>query len=426
MGITCIHALGKIQDFRNDLAKSCEDAVHEEALSHILQTQAQVVPSFARLSQKYRDLIIDSIGVDFSFSQFLQAENIPSNLVVIKEKLHPHGDEGFAFFCFRIFAQMCGREPEKSQQKGSFFMTEYQYTRFRPGLEVIRGLRTSNAVEAYDMFLLNRGSKALSCFASPEHQALTRLLCLSSSFDRRVGAGPCDAFRLSLDDAERQELSYWLTLDGINKKPGLVLPRAEKFFKCAGGNQHVGYPAAMRMLLESFRLISMKDAQGLTRLTLDLNELGTWAQEAGPGEFSKAELSLRPRHAGDTSTLNVVVDRLSTRPDTTSRRRCCDGKCLKSFCLCCLFLMAFFSMMSGAGLLMQPSYEGLLPRHVRESVPARPAHVAFGVATVAIFLAACLSCCAQSPVRIRGTVPRLRFPMQVGEYRRVSTNEDVV
>ena len=33
------------------------------------------VPSFHRLSHKYKSLIIDSLSVDFQFSQFLQAAN---------------------------------------------------------------------------------------------------------------------------------------------------------------------------------------------------------------------------------------------------------------------------------------------------------------------------------------------------------------
>eukprot|EP00439_Symbiodinium_sp_Y106_P018945 s1401_g2.t1 len=43
-------------------------------------------------------------------------------------------------------------------------------------------LRTMEAGPAYNAFLLLRGSKALSRFASGQHQALVRLLCLSTAY----------------------------------------------------------------------------------------------------------------------------------------------------------------------------------------------------------------------------------------------------
>merc|ERR1719203_1117153 len=118
--------------------------MHDIALAHVLTWKPEVVPSFSRLSKKYQRLILDSLSVDFQFSQFLQAENTPANLVIVKEKLKPHGDDGFAFFCFRIFAQMCGKLGSKSS-KGSLFMDEPQFQRFRPGLDALQQLRTLDA-----------------------------------------------------------------------------------------------------------------------------------------------------------------------------------------------------------------------------------------------------------------------------------------
>lgn len=77
-----------------------------------------------------------------------QAENTPSNLVVIKERMKKHADEGFAFFCFRIFAQMCGKLGARSL-RGSVFMTEAQFQRFKPGLEAW-GTRNAGGGELRD------------------------------------------------------------------------------------------------------------------------------------------------------------------------------------------------------------------------------------------------------------------------------------
>ncbi|CAK0894799.1 unnamed protein product [Prorocentrum cordatum] len=111
-----IHALGKITEFRKELAPNFDSQAHDPALASILESQPEVVPSYQRLPDRYKRLIKDSLSVDFKFNQFVQGENVAGNLVVVKDKLRPHGDEGFAFFCFRIFVQMCGKLGPKSMQ----------------------------------------------------------------------------------------------------------------------------------------------------------------------------------------------------------------------------------------------------------------------------------------------------------------------
>merc|ERR1719221_1797209 len=144
--------------------------MHDTALAHILEASPEVVPSFERLSKKYKKLILDSLNVDFEFSHFLQAETTPANLVVVQETFRPHGADGFAFFCFRVFAQMCGKLGLNSGQ-GSLFMTDRQFQRFRPGLDALQQLLgTGDVAETYNKFLLQRSSKAMSRFASLEQR----------------------------------------------------------------------------------------------------------------------------------------------------------------------------------------------------------------------------------------------------------------
>merc|ERR1719436_1590869 len=122
-----------------------------------------------------------------------------------------HNDDGFAFFCFRIFAQMCGKLGLRSL-KGSIFMNEAQFQRFKPGLEALMELKMKDALETYNNFLLLRGSKAMSRFASPEHQALSRLLTLSAAYDHQAGNAVCEAFD-QLSREERGALTEWLICD---------------------------------------------------------------------------------------------------------------------------------------------------------------------------------------------------------------------
>ncbi|CAL1162919.1 unnamed protein product [Cladocopium goreaui] len=105
---------------------------------------------------------------------------------------------------------MSGKLGDKSLH-GSLFMTESQFQKFRPGLEALMQLRNMDAGPAYNAFLLLRGSKALSRFASWQHQALVRLLCLSTAYDRDSGDAVCNAFD-KLSNAERASLTGGLRI----------------------------------------------------------------------------------------------------------------------------------------------------------------------------------------------------------------------
>jgi len=303
-----IHALGKIKEFREELSTAFPPSMHDIALAQILNSTPQLVPSFSRLEHKYQQLIVDSLSVDFEFSQFLQAENTPSNLVVIKEKMKAHGDEGFAFFCFRIFAQMCGKLGPRSLL-GSVFMNEAQFQRFKPGLEALMELKTKDPLETYNSFLLLRGSKAMSRFASPEHQALSRLLTLSAAYDRQAGHAVCDAFD-QLTSEERYRLTRWLNSDGIT--PGtksFVLCDAPRFLQNAKANRSVGLCAALRMLLRVQELCAEVQLQDSHRkVVVNLGSIAEWAKDARleSGDFLMVQLSLQCCDAQDDAKIMTI------------------------------------------------------------------------------------------------------------------------
>lgn len=323
-----IHALGKNPAFRDELLPGFPPNKHDEALARILETQPEVVPSFSRLPPKYRSLIVDSLSVDFRFNQFLQAENVPANMVHMKEKLKPHGDDGFAFFCFRIFAQLCGKFGAQAD-KGSLFMTESQFQRFRPGLDALRQLHAADAGVAYKAFLLLRGTKAITRFASPEHQALARLLCLASAFDCEGGRELCDAFD-ELSASERAGLAAWLNADGLKRRPGQVLLEAPSLLENAKANKSVGLRTALQLLLRvqarcaDFARAATAEGLPPRMVVIHLQSLADWVAAAGPGtvDIPAIALSARGDASGDVRT--VAVDVLPWRdgevPPTPLRR----------------------------------------------------------------------------------------------------------
>jgi len=272
--------------------------------------------------------------------------------MAVKDTLMPHGDEGFAFFCFRIFAQMCGKLGSRSLQ-GSLFMTESQFQRFRPGLDALQQLRTLEAGSAYNAFLLLQGSKALSRFASPEHQALARLLCLGAASDYERGDAVCRAFD-ELSVREREVLTRWLTADGISQRPGYVLCDAPRLLQNAEANPAVGLGAALHMLVSVEELCTL--GWGVHKVYVHLNELADWAQDAGKqnGAFEAAQLDVQYEDVAELRIFRVHVARPqggSTRGSGQLRRRFCCQLLGSGM----LLLLLVGSLAGALGLLMYPN-----------------------------------------------------------------------
>lgn len=375
-----IHALGKISEFRKELAPSFDNQAHDPALASILESQPEVVPSYQRLPDRYKRLIKDSLSVDFKFNQFVQAENVAANLVLVKEKMRPHGDDGIAFFCFRIFVQMCGKLGAKSMQ-GSLFMTEQQLERFRPGLDALQQLRTREASTAYNAFLLLQGAKALSRFASPEHKALSRLLCLGSASDIQAGNEICEAFD-QLKPSERAKLIRMLTADGVEQKPGYVLCGAPELLSASQANDSVGLVAALRMMVRSQE--KCKADASMFKMYIHLEGLAEWAKDAGSAEeFGQARLGFtyEDQYSMEDSTKTRVYRIEVSRPHSVESgnlfanrsQDCCQGFAAGLRCAMSVVgvLIVIAAAISAVAVLVRPDVlDSVLPQSVDRGLAA--------------------------------------------------------
>ncbi|CAJ1415640.1 unnamed protein product [Effrenium voratum] len=304
-----IHALGKYKAFRADFesVKNCTPEMHDMVLAQILEERPEVVPSVNRLDEKYRSLIIDCLRVDFEFSQFLLGENTAANLVMVKERLKAHGPQGHSFFLFRIFAQMCGKLGPKSQF-GSLFMNEARFKRCTPGLKALQQLWTRDGKACYDEFMLLRGSKAMSRFASPEHQALSRLLCLFDAYDKDEGSSLCNAFD-ELSSQERACLTQWLNCD--SETCGVIIPNAAQMLQSAKNNCEVGLANALRMMLKVRQECLAHEKDRVARLVVQFNGLVTWVKDYRgdmPGDCLQVALQSTAETQGDTKVVCLTVD----------------------------------------------------------------------------------------------------------------------
>lgn len=165
--------------------------------------------------------------------------------------------------------------------------------------------RWTGAVAAYDGFLLYRGAPAMSQFASPEHQALARLLCLAQAFDADSGRHLNDAF-VKLMPAERNILTRWLNADGIARKPGFMLFGLPAYLETAQRNAAVGISSALMLLVripsmcEHISAADVKSDEPTEYVFVTLEKLTDWAARAGPdpADFLHVEMIINCQSHG--------------------------------------------------------------------------------------------------------------------------------
>jgi len=301
-----IMSVGKIKGLRMAFSPECEE--FNEALIKMLQTVPHVVPSFARLDGNSQQMIMSCLmASDFNFGQFLQAESLPANLVVVKSISLGQGSV-LGFFLFRIFAAMCGIYGKKSLE-GSVFMNEQMFRNFKIGLDVLNHLQHERTEQVYHRFLSER-TKSQGLTFDPESmqsRVLARLACMSRAFDQDVGSEVSSAFH-SLEATEREHLMTFLDADGISVRPAFLLYNAPNLLDGGRKNQQVGLQRAMRMLLKIYKKAEQeyKDTSAAV-VTVIVHEVAVFATKCpDPEMFESTDFDIT-RSAGAKGNSQAVV-----------------------------------------------------------------------------------------------------------------------
>lgn len=245
--LMAIHDLGKLKDFRHDLASDYKD--HDAAMKYIINTTPEVLPSLCRLSDYYQYAVRTSMTVDFNYGQFLQAENMPQNLTSIKEMIADKGQAMLGFYLFHIFADMSGIMGAISLN-GSLFMTETMYSNFGLGIRALSELAFKSPNEVYNSLLNERAnSQGLRFVPTTTDRSIVRLACLSRVFDKNGGFEVLSAWE-SLPDSTKQVLSEHLSRTGIADahSPAFLVYYAPAFMENCRKNPAVGLGRAMQFL----------------------------------------------------------------------------------------------------------------------------------------------------------------------------------
>ena len=245
--LMAIHDLGKLKDFRHDLASDYKD--HDAAMKYIINTTPEVLPSLCRLSDYYQYAVRTSMTIDFNYGQFLQAENMPQNLTSIKEMIADKGQAMLGFYLFHIFADMSGIMGAISLN-GSLFMTETMYSNFGLGIRALSELAFKSPNEVYNAFLSERAnSQGLRFEPTTADRSIARLACLSRVFEKNGGTEVLSAWE-SLEDSTKQVLSEHLSRTGISDQhsPAFLVYYAPAFMENCRKNPAVGLSRAMQFL----------------------------------------------------------------------------------------------------------------------------------------------------------------------------------
>jgi len=301
-----IMSVGKIKGLRMAFTPDSEE--FNEALIKLLQEFSVALPSFARLDAGSQQLIMSClVASEFNFGQFLQAENLPANLVVVKSISHGEGSI-LGFFLFKLFAAMCGILGMKSLE-GSLFMNEQMFKNFKVGLDVLNHLQHESPQQVYHRFLSERARSQGLAFdpGSKESRALARLACMSRAFDRSVGSEVLAVFR-SLEDVDREQLVDFLDADGINVRPAFLLYKAPELLENGLTNPKVGLRRAVRMLLKIYSKSAQEySASSDAVVTVIVEELAAFAQKCiDPEVFAATEFEIS-RSAGEKGNTQAVL-----------------------------------------------------------------------------------------------------------------------
>lgn len=244
-----IMSVGKIKSFRAAFSPECQDP--GDSLHQVLQKMPFVLPSFLMLDKSAQQMILSSlVAGEFNFGQFLQAENVPASLSVVKDI--SQGGVLLGFFLFKIFVAMCGILGMKSLE-GSLFMTETMFSNFKVGLDVLDNLNSESSGQVYNRFLAARATAQGIDFQADDNEcrAIVRLACMLRTFDRPGGEEVVAAFR-DLDPAVRKRLIFYLSADGINVRPAFLLFNAPNMLTNARQNKHLNMKLALQMLLHVY------------------------------------------------------------------------------------------------------------------------------------------------------------------------------
>lgn len=101
-----INDLGKVGDFVKKIQETMgfESVDHDMILYEGLRMHPEFSPTFSRLNQKYKNLILEGLKTNFNMGQYIQSECLPANLLPLLGVT----DEAFNFYMIHVLFDIGG------------------------------------------------------------------------------------------------------------------------------------------------------------------------------------------------------------------------------------------------------------------------------------------------------------------------------
>ncbi len=185
---------------------------HDKILQELLEKNPEISPSFQKLDNNYKELILEWLKVEFNLWQFIQWENLPANLSKLKEV---NNEEALKWYLLHIFYDIAG-VAWHIVQNWSPVITEETYQWFNLSIESLKGLQKWEDEKAvYNNYLKQRAEKLWFNINNKEDRALTRISCMLRYFDEKESEILKDVFN-SLEENTKNILIEELNKNWID------------------------------------------------------------------------------------------------------------------------------------------------------------------------------------------------------------------
>ncbi|CAE7830230.1 Hcn3 [Symbiodinium microadriaticum] len=245
----------------------------EQAVRYILAAYPDATPSGATLSAEIRTYVTQTLDLQvcFNFAQMLQGENVPANLLQLKDFIRDCGsEEGLQFYVLFLLGFMSGL----AGGQGSRFMTRTNANATIPGLSVIKRVLEKDPTKLYWTFLHNRGVQLGRMPRNTADLAVVRFACLC----RAQSVKDLEELQKSWSGLERSEqrvlLQHFLA-DGIENR-AVVFEFLPLCLERAKANAFVTIPALLKVLVELVRAVHATYTGSGMILAVDLADLAAF------------------------------------------------------------------------------------------------------------------------------------------------------
>lgn len=307
-----INDLGKVKNVVEHIQSEtgCYTVDHDDILYQGLEKVPGVSPSFDKLDERYKQLILNGLRTKFNMGQFIQSENLPQNL----DPLVDLDEKSFDYYMLHVLYDIGGATGHVTR-KGSIIIDDDFWTKFKNAEGHLKQMQSkTDILPAYNGYLKDRG-RILQLQGEDKDIISAIKLCnmLRTSDPQKA--------QIILETLQNQEpnvkaiLEKELTATGIDGDTGILLyyapatmTNAIKYFKENKSENPI--VDALNMVLPAFaRIYSQTRANVAKRkntpgvITVMISDIAEKAKE-NPNELAKSDFELQS--VGDDFNVSVL------------------------------------------------------------------------------------------------------------------------